>query len=258
VHIPWGFIYDGRAAHPDKSLRTEIKNFEGFWLSRHCIATRFYGGGCSKESWVIDPRQFAVLYALNQNEFQDASNLIPEGDQSLLSDLLDLDVGPAWDWKAAEAKWTEMRDRDGIIFVLAHSDGVELHLQEEGSPGGEINPDRFSDIFAKSEGSSSATLCILNGCTTAIGNGTLSYMAATARDSFCGFIGTEAKVTNRDALLYSTRLMSKLCREPRLTLRDAFEAMRTDASLFPRSLSYSCFAHPDFGLAKGELNRRAA
>src|SRR5262249_2128371 len=71
VHIPWGFIYDGHAARPGKSLRPEIKNFEGFWLSRHWIATRFYGGGCSKESWVIDPRQFAVLYALNQKEFQD-------------------------------------------------------------------------------------------------------------------------------------------------------------------------------------------
>ena len=106
-----------------------------------------------------------------------------------------------------------MKDKNGILFVLAHSDGIELLLQERHAPGADINPDRFSNVFAKSEGSSSATLCILNGCTTGIGDDTLSYMAATVRDGFCGFIGTEAEVMNRDALLYGTRLLWKLCGE---------------------------------------------
>jgi hypothetical protein len=249
VHVPWGFVHDGQPVVIDPT-RSVLTKFAGFWLSRFSIVTRFYGGGCCRKSWAIDPDQFAVLYALHEKEFQDVtqSDLIPKNDLPHLSRLLRLDVGHAWNWTKAEEKWSRMKDKDGVLFVLAHSDGVELLLQDRGTDGADMNPDRFQNIFTKSEGDSSATLLILNGCATAIGNETLSYMAATARDGFCGFIGTEAEVTNRDAVLYGTRLLWKLCTECS-TLREAFEAMRTDPDLFPRSLSYSCFAHPNFALA---------
>ena len=149
VHIPWGFVHDGHVVAVDPK-RPELTKFAGFWLSKFSIVTQFYGGGCCRKSWAADPDQFAVLYALNEKEFQDVtqSDLISKDDLARLSRLLQLDVGHAWIWRKAEEKWAQMKDKDGVLFVLAHSDGVELLLQDSGADGAALIPTAFK-IFSQ-------------------------------------------------------------------------------------------------------------
>ena len=110
-----------------------------------------------------------------------------------------------------------------------------------------INTVRFRSTFQKQSGSRTSTICFVHGCSTARGILDASFLNAASGPGYHGFIGTEAEVSNEFATIYGMEFMTKLCDDGR-SVQEAIQELRTQ--LFPLSLFYSCFANPDFRIAK--------
>ena len=90
----------------------------------------------------------------------------------------------------------------------------------------------------------------MNGCST-MGDGCASFLDVVGRPGFCGAIGTETEIANDFAVTYAGRLLKKLLLSGNPTpLGAAFHSMMHEGDLFPRNLLYTCYAFPDFTVAR--------
>jgi hypothetical protein len=249
VTFPFGFIYEDddmggegadRPADPDKSYRPSHADFARFWLSRFRISMLVEGSGCAADDLTVNPDTLRALYALHKTELEaSVPDLGPECDT--LRQLLKLRVGDYYDWNSAQRAWRSIDTSNSIVFVLAHSDGDHLKLQDS-----RLESLQFRDMLEK-RSSVGATLLILNCCLSATGAAGASLLSAVARRGFCGLVGTEAEILNSKALHFGTLLLRRLLKDGE-PLGQAFDAVQQDASLFPLNLFYTCYADRGFKL----------
>lgn len=241
VTPPFGFVFEGR---PDRVQGPPSRaHFAQFWLSRFPIHVRVQGGGCLPEELLVEPTGFKALYALHRKEYTGAAEQLPERDRVKLKQLLSLPMNEHYDWNSAEDAWTAGGRNGNVVFVLAHSDGDRLEIEDLG-----LNSSVFSRRFSRCE-TGPGTVLILNCCTSAAGGEGSSLLSAIARPGFSGLIGTEAEILNTHALRCGTRLMWDMCYANR-TLGQAFDALQAsdDPDILPLNLFYSCYADRDFRL----------
>ena len=249
VTFPFGFIYEdgedlGEAAASQPGLamtyRPSHADFARFWVSRYRISMLVEGSGCATDDLTINPDTLRALYALHKAELEAS---VPDlgSDCDTLKQLLKLKVGDHYDWNSAQRAWRSIDTSNSIVFVLAHSDGDYLKLQDS-----KLESLQFRDMLEK-RNAAGATLLILNCCLSATGAVGASLLSAVARRGFCGLVGTEAEILNSAALRFGTLLLKRLLKngEP---LGQAFDAVQQDASLFPLNLFYTCYADRAFRL----------
>jgi hypothetical protein len=249
VTFPFGFVCEPDAdtadlpvLQPDdkRKYRPSLKDFERFWLFRFRISMLVQGSGCVAGALTVNPDSLRALYALHRTEFEASVDDLGL-DCNNLRQFLKLRVGDHYDWNSAQRAWRSMDTSDSIVFVLAHSDGDILRLQDS-----QMESLQFKDMLEKRSGRG-ATLLILNCCLSATGAGGASLLSSVARQGFCGLVGTEAEILNSKALLFGTRLLERLLKngEP---LGDALDALQSDDGLFPLNLFYTCYADRSFKL----------
>ena len=239
VTPPLGFVFEGRPGRvqgpPSRS------HFANFWLSRFPIHLRVQGGGCEPEQLIVDRMGFKALYALHRPEFEDAVECLSEPDRQKLKQLLALPLRHHHDWDSAEEAWDNGGRNGNVIFVLAHSDGDRMFVEDLG-----LDSAVFSRRFSRCE-AGPATVLILNCCTSAGGAEGASLLSIIARPGFSGLIGTEAEILNTHALRCGIRMMWEMCFN-NCSLGQAFdELLRSDdPEIFPLNLFYSCYADRNF------------
>jgi hypothetical protein len=99
VTLPLGFVFDCEAAPLQGSpSRAE---FTGFWLDRFNITMLVAGSGCEHNILSVDPKLFTTLYALDENEINNADDYFHRNRQ-----------GPGMDRRTqAWSHWLRRRDR---------------------------------------------------------------------------------------------------------------------------------------------------
>lgn len=246
ICVPWGFVHD-RAFAPQGPPSGTIEDFSGFWSSRFKLTLR---GGQQQSRMPPEPRKrssFRMLHALHKDRFNKALDHLPPKPRELLERLVDYKVGNVASWDECKTKWSSIQDNDSFLHIFGHSDGTKVYLRdgplEEADEAYCLGVDRFKSLFAKGKKTRSVTICFLNGCRT--GGGTIgeSFLDVLFDKGFQGFIGTEAEVSNDFAALYVAEFMDLLWNEG-ASVRSAFDELRI--KLFPLSLFYSCYAHPEF------------
>jgi hypothetical protein len=166
----------------------------------------------------------------------------------VLESIVDYAVGNVTNWDVCRDKWKAIEENDSLLHIFGHSDGEKVYLQDP-VPGAPVDnlycleADRFKGLFGKKRQTRSVTVCFLNGCRTGAGPVGESFLDVLFDRGFQGFVGTEAEVSNEFAVLYAGEFMSRLWYGG-LSIRKAFDELREE--LFPLSLMYSCYAHPDF------------
>jgi hypothetical protein len=248
VTVPIGFAFDGRVMPP--SAHPSIGDFDGFWLTRfskiQTWLTTTDNDNDNLDEVVVDSDNFRALYAVDQQEWQDALSIIHERRSATTTDkyfrIFDIDVGCKSTWDETVEAWEEIAKFDNILFFLAHSDGVSIQLSGEKRLSYSLK-----NVFKKT--ALSSTLVIANTCMSLSGNrtGGTSILSLAARRGFAGLIGTEAEILNSYALLCGARLINDICYE-KCDLGQAFERMRKDPTLFPLNLFYSCYGDSSFRL----------
>lgn len=248
VTLPFGFICDedgpeGDEDEPEEheAKKPSLEDFAGFWLSRFTISYFVAGSGCAPDDLSVNPISLRTLYALHEVEYEAAAHYLGP-DRDSLRQLLTVDVGLHHDWNKARKAWKRVHAPDGIVFVLAHSDGDHLQLA-----GSTLDCLRFGDMLRKNS-ETGAILLILSCCLSVRGAVGASLLSVVAQRGFCGLIGTEAEILNTVALRFGTRLLWRLCTQAE-TLGQAFDAVQRDPELFPLSLLYSCYADRSFKLS---------
>jgi hypothetical protein len=239
VTPPLGFVFEGR---PGQVQGAPCRaHFSGFWLSRFPIHVRVQGGGCEPEELVVEPIGFKALYALHRPEYEDAAENLSDIDRRKLTELLTLPMRQHYDWDSAEDAWTKGGSNGNVVFILAHSDGDRMVVEDLG-----LDSSVFARRFSRCD-TGPATVLILNCCMSAAGGEGASLLSVIARPGFSGLIGTEAEILNTHALRCGTRLMWDMCFGSR-TLGQAFDEMQSsdDPDVFPLNLFYSCYADRDF------------
>jgi hypothetical protein len=241
VTLPLGFVFEGEIG-----LRTEKPSradFTGFWLDRFKITMLVEGSGAGQERRSVDPRSLRTLFALHRAELEHSVPYIG-ADMSKLQQLTCLPVKQYYSWENAIRAYDGIRDADSIIFVLAHSDGDSLELDDAST----IDCNTFSLMLHKDRDPRHPILLILNCCLSITGGDGGSLLSVAARKGFCGLVGTEAEILNTYALRCGTRLMWELCFNS-LPLGEALDRMQSADDLFPLNLFYTCYAQRDFQLS---------
>jgi hypothetical protein len=249
VTLPLGFAFEGKA--PSQQRRPSREDFAGFWLDRFDITMLVQGSGCDETSLTVDPESFRTLYALDKTATDDALSYLGD-DRRKLKQLTLVDVQDHYDWDNVESAYTKMRETNGVVFVLAHSDGDRLVLS-----GRKMDCLCFGNMINRGREEGHVLLLVLNCCMSATGGEQRSLLSAVARRGVCGLIGTEAEILNTFALRCGIRLMWELCAEGR-NLGEAFKTMQRAEDLFPLNLFYTCYAERDFQLRQPLIKSLAA
>jgi len=203
-----------------------------------------------------------MLHALHKDRFNAAVGLLPRQQRQVLEGLVEFEVGHVTDWDQCRDKWQTIQNNDSLLHIFGHSDGEKVFLSD--APSSDVHcleADRFKTLFAKARQTQSVTICFLNGCRTGAGPVGESFLDVLFDRGFQGFIGTEAEVSNEFAATYAAEFLSRLWFGG-ASVRETFEALRVE--LFPLSLMYSCYAHPEFRIeastmgANAEPHRQAA
>jgi hypothetical protein len=251
LHVPWGFICDPTVPQPRLGSDPMMADFAGFWLSSFKLITKYQGGSAVPRERRPTSRS---LYALHETLFASARKqlrLRSEEMHQRLDILLGTDAISANTWTDCSRGWSTIaEDHDSILYLFGHSNGEYIVLDESDAIEFRLPASSFSSNFPKDRSTRSASICILNGCRTAAPPTSFwpaSFLKATLEPGFFGFIGTEVEVPNDFASLYGVKLLWQLVHDGQ-ALGEAFDSLRHDKDLFPRSLIYSCFANRNFKL----------
>jgi hypothetical protein len=228
------------------SLKPSQSDFDQFWLSKFSKISTWLNSSSASESKSKDERSRA-LYAADRDLWQAAHEIASERwpqFSETLARISEIDCGCQYSWDDAGRAWKSILDYDNILVFFGHSDGTSISVS-----GQEKHSAALKTLFSKQEHPSS-TLLIANTCMSLAGNrrnGT-SIVSLSARAGFAGLIGTEAEISNDYALLCCSRLINDLFFEG-CELGEAFDNMRSDPTLFPLNLFYTCYGDRNFRLS---------
>jgi hypothetical protein len=243
--IPWGLLHE-RGPTADGS-----DPCEGFWALRHQVAALYNGMSPQRLRTARPSQNVMLLSALNQEIYEKTKQHLDCKQQEFLSAFLDRPVGRAFSTHGCSVRWQEVGDKDCVIHFFGHASGSELRFSDSDL----LTAGSFRGLFRRESRvvrpriEPVYVLSILNGCASVSGKGADSFLIATADPGFCGFIGAEAVVPDRFALMFGQELLHALMVEGvpvRRAMTQLWQKHR------PMALFYGCYAHPDFAITRSK------
>jgi hypothetical protein len=192
-----------------------------------------------------------LLSAVNQAVFESTYEHLDPMHQNFITAFLDRPVGRAFSTRGCRERWKQVGDSDCVMHFFGHASGSELRFSETDL----LTANSFRSVFrresrvVRSRTEPTYVLTFLNGCASVSGQDAESFLVATADPGFCGFIGAEAIVPDRFALLFGQELLYCLMVEG-LSVRQAMS--RLWAKHKPMALFYGCYAHPNFAISRDD------
>jgi hypothetical protein len=254
VHLPWGFVAK-RKPMPPVQPGEEQAVFDAFWGGHFDVAVRFCATRRIPGS--ISSRDFRLLGLMTDSEFERALDAIRDKDEkaklhAMAERLFSLQIGRTSDLVRARSGWQEIESFPSALYIFGHCDGTAIYLREEGEPDSRLPIADFEADYYIGGRNSPPRLLFINGCRSAAGEGTLSFLQSAWTTGFRGCIATEAEVPNAFALRYGLRFMDRLCFGDRngqaFTVGQAFRELRDNTELFPLNRLYGCYADHRFSV----------
>jgi hypothetical protein len=241
--IPWGLLHSGFPANRSGCI------YDSFWAIRHNVVA-LYGGMSPQTFRVARPAEnIRLLTGLNQEVFERTKLYLDPVQQNYIVSFLDRSVGLAFTSAGCRKRWEEVGDNDCLFHFFGHASGSELRFSDTDV----LTASGFRGLFyrqsrvVRPRSDSGYILSFLNGCASVSGHDSESFLVATAYPGFCGFIGAEAIVPDRFALLFGQELLHCLL-DDGLSVREAMSQLWLKHR--PMGLFYGCYAHPDFKVTR--------
>jgi hypothetical protein len=238
--IPWGVLHDFGSKDMDPSVL-----YEGFWAIRYNVSALYNGFPPLPFRKTIPQEELMHLAAVDLPLFNRVTGFLDAQNVNLINGLLNRPVGQAFSTEGCKKRWKQACDNDCVISFFAHGSGKQIQISRDD----QISASDFRDIFeresivVKPHNSPVTALSLLNGCDTSAGDGYNSFLVATADPGFCGFVGVEATVPDRFALLFGQEFLHSVLISGRSVGETIQELWHKH---YPMSLFYGNYADPDF------------
>jgi hypothetical protein len=201
TRIPWGLLYEGDSeALPEDADPADFRVFQGFWCLRYLITCLHQRITAINE---VRP-EFRVFSVVHRREYNKVRATLTPEEQTRLNELIATFGGEIDTSTDLYAQWKKAGAIDRILMFYCHADGTSLAL----SATDLVSTSDFGEKLDHADDwPDSVTLTFLNGCSTAVGQATKSFLEATGQRGFIGFVGTEAKVPNVYALKFGAEFL---------------------------------------------------
>jgi hypothetical protein len=241
--IPWGLLYEEGTAGPDSV------DCAAFWALRHDVVA-LYGGMVPQSFGMVRSAENALLLSgLNQEVFHKTTGHLGDIQKNFVLEYIKRPIGPAFSSSGCGKRFKQVGSKDCVFHFFGHASASELRFSDDDI----LTVSGFRRLFYRESRSLRQhpefgyVLSFLNGCASGTGQDADSFLVATAYPGFCGFIGAEAIVPDRFALLFGHELLHCLLEEG-LSVRDAM--IKLWQKHRPMALFYGCYAHPNFKFAR--------
>lgn len=259
IGIPWGLMYDGEvpSAAPGASPEQEIAEFGGFWCPKYRLSALSALFPRDPRQWKRPRANFGMLSLINRDVKAKLAADLPQDAYAEFCGMLN-PVGEAKNFEESLEVLENTQNTDMIVHFLGHQSDQTLILGE----GSTISFDDFSQLLdglTERDHAGAQLPCglvFLNGCESAVGEKDFSLRRHTSRREICGAIATESIVRRKYAVLFGFRFLKLLVMQGK-TIADTMEELHHDSALWPESLIYGCYAHPDFCI-ESPVNTAAA
>jgi hypothetical protein len=188
-------------------------------------------------------KEFKTLSIVNRNVFQAGLAGLTVSEQQAVTNFLCLPEGSADDLSSCREKWSNMVERDCLLYFFAHATGTDIELSNTERITVVDLRRRFFEPRRRARTRVPECLIILNGCETAVGNLDNSFLTATAEAGCCGFVGSEAPIPTEFAIRFGMALLHMLLHSG-YSVIEATDHLRRQH--WPIGLLYGCYSHPDF------------
>jgi len=236
VYVPWGLLYDGTLA-PDADP-TNPDDYAGFWCLKHQISTVF-DALASPSDFVVtyDNGVFQTLSIGDAAEFTKAELVLKEclEEQGAIDMLRKRHGSPATTSETLIKAWTDCERTLGLLYFFGHADAKNIGFSATDT----ISVVKFKNVLIKS-GTSPRCLVFLNGCYTTNPDENGTFLEATGRDGFCGYIGAETEVPATFAFRFGLAFQCLLYRG--LEVVEIMSQLRRKH--WPLSLVYGLYGFP--------------
>jgi hypothetical protein len=246
IHVPWGLVFDGRvptladsAAEPGEQLA----QYGGFWCLKYHLSAHQRGFVRSRAKMRRDRSSFGLLSLVNP----EVTAKFTSAEYSDFVEILHPPLGVANDLERCQHLLNTESQADILLYFFGHHKDATLDLGK----GNLIDFESFSELMdslntrSAVQGGSCCSLVFLNACESAVGKADVSIRSATVRPALCGAIATESLVPRKYAAKFGRRFLEALTRQGK-SVADAMYELQHDPQLWPESLFYGCYAHPDY------------
>jgi uncharacterized protein YuzB (UPF0349 family) len=246
IGVPWGLIFDGDVPSVD-SGKKEIEEFSGFWCMRYRLSATTGDNARALDKWQRPRKTFGMLSLVNRAVKEKFAEDLPPEMYRELCEMLDPPVGEPENLEHCQQLMGETQQLDLIVHFLGHHENQVLILADDY----QISFDDFSRMLdwltdrSEFDSSQPCGLVFLNGCDSAVGEKDLNLRWHTSRPQICGVIATEALVRRKFAVLFGFYFLKAMVKEGK-TVAQAMDELHNDEKLWPESLMYGCYAHPDY------------
>ena len=257
IHVPWGLIFDGplpTARHDDggeldepaQRVR-EIETFRGFWSLKFSLSAAQSGNSRPRAQMTRSRESFGLLSLVNSEVQSEIKHHLEPAAFADLEQLLSSPIGKAEDLTKFEELISAAAQTDILFYFLGHNRNATLEIGN-GKTLDYVAFERLIDSLTNREVAENADPCglvFLNACESALGDTDINLRSASSRYEFCGVIATESIVPRDYAARFGGRFLRALVRQGK-TVGEIMGELHHDASLWPQSLLYGCYADPDY------------
>jgi hypothetical protein len=245
LHVPWGLVCDQDIYELSADDFT-LTSFNEFWALKYSLAATLAGYTNSVSRLQRSISRTRVLSLINKFAVSELCEHTLEELRNAFEELLDRPLGKTTSYSECSKLIRGAGDNDIIFHFFGHQENGLLDL----GTGEKINIQRFKvllDSIGNRRGPSTPPegLVFLNACGGAFGDSDYSFVYAAERKGFCGLISTESAVPPNYAARFALRFMRSLLTEHR-SVGETMYDLRHDASLWPLSLLYGCYAQPGY------------
>jgi len=255
IYIPWGLVYDGKPLAGDVEGATlaerEIRQFSGFWALKYTLSAA-QGGFFLLKSKATRPRKtFGLLSLVNEEVQHDIEADLGHDEYRRYCELLSPPVGTAYNLARCEELIEGSSQKDILFHFLGHHKDATLDLGHDEKVD-IVNFSQLLDSLADRDDGRVASRCglvFLNGYESAVGVEDMSLRAVSRRPDLCGMIATEGIVRRTFAAKFGARFLRSLLVEGK-SIAQTMDEIHHDPGMWPESLLYGCYAHPDYRIEK--------
>lgn len=247
THVPWSLVYDG---DPDEipADAGRFEDFPGFWGLKYALSSSLTGYLQPGATLRRKSSNARLLSLINDDEASAAQEALSEDLRAAYRAFLERPVGAAHNLRACKKLALEAARYDTIMHVFAHHSGGELDLGEDERIS-IVEFRKLLECLTERHGeTASYSLVIVNACVSAAGRLDYSFVSATDCEGICGLIGTEAVVPRDFAARFAVRLLTMILVEGK-SIGEAIWELHHEPTLWPLSLLYGCYAHPDYRIS---------
>jgi hypothetical protein len=257
IHVPWGLAYDGDApavsdgALVGETASREMAEFPGFWSMKYSLSATSSGHVRPRSKMMRSRKTFGLLSLVNRDVQTQIEHELEQVTYRGFCELLSPPVGVAYNLANCHELIDTTKQVDILFHFLGHHNDQVLDLGN----GQTISYDDFSQLLdsltgrEETRGSSPCGLLFLNGCDSAVGNKDFSLRSQASRPELCGAIATESLVRRNYAAVFGYRFLQAMVNQGK-TVAATMDELHHDTALWPESLLYGCYAHPDYRIEK--------